>query len=113
MPYMRAPRLLILFAALALSAHPQDATLTAAALTVSGDISSPLDLKADDLAKMPRVTVTVQEHDGTTVDYQGVPLLDILKKAGAPLDKQLRGKALATYILAKAHDGLSSGIFSG
>jgi len=26
-------------------------------------------------------------------------------KAGGPIGKQLRGKALASYILAKAHDG--------
>jgi hypothetical protein len=38
------------------------------------------------------------------VEYEGVPLRDVLKKAGLPLGK-LRGKALTTYILAKAHDG--------
>ena len=30
---------------------------------------------------------------------------EILKRAGAPLGNQLRGKALASYVLAKAHDG--------
>ena len=76
-----------------------------ASFSVSGDVSSPLVLKADDLTKMPRQTVTVQEHDGTKVDYDGVLLMDILKRAGAPADKQIRGKALASYLLAKAHDG--------
>ena len=37
--------------------------------------------------------------------YEGVPLREILKRAGVPLGKELRGKALASYILAKAHDG--------
>ena len=76
-----------------------------AALTVSGDVSSPLALTAGDLAKMPRATASVPEKNGTKTEYEGVLLREILKRAGAPLDKQLRGKALATYVLAKARDG--------
>jgi len=86
--------------ALAQSPQPQSAVLT-----IAGDISSPLQLKADDLAKMPRETVSVREEDGTTVQYEGVPLKEVLAHAGAPLGKNLRGKALSTYVLAKAHDG--------
>ena len=74
-------------------------------LAISGDVATPLRLKADDLAKMPRETVSVQEEDGTIVQYEGVPLREVLARAGAPLGKQLRGKALATYVLAKARDG--------
>jgi len=73
-------------------------------LTVSGDIASTLVLSSDDLAKMPRETMSVQDQDGTKIDYEGVSLREILKRAGAPMDK-LRGKALASYVLAKAHDG--------
>jgi hypothetical protein len=76
-----------------------------ATLTVSGDIPSRLTLKAEDLAKMPRETVSVPDQDGTKVEYEGVPLREILKRAGAPMDKGLRGKTLTSYILAKAHDG--------
>jgi len=76
-----------------------------AVLTVSGDIPAPLQLKADDLAKMPREMVSVQEEDGTKVQYEGVPLREVLARAGAPLGKEVRGKALASYVLAKAHDG--------
>ena len=76
-----------------------------AVLTVAGDVSAPLHLKGEDLAKMPRVTVSVQEEDGTKVDYEGVLLREVLVRAGAPLGKELRGKALATYVLAKARDG--------
>ncbi|HEY6342091.1 MAG TPA: molybdopterin-dependent oxidoreductase [Bryobacteraceae bacterium] len=54
---------------------------------------------------MPRERVSVSEEDGTKVEYEGVPLREILKKAGAPLGGQLRGKALASYVLAKAQDG--------
>jgi hypothetical protein len=76
-----------------------------AILAVQGDIPSPLSLTSDDLAKMPRETVLVPAPDGTKIVYEGVTLLEVLQKAGAPLGKQLRGKALASYVLAKAHDG--------
>ena len=74
-------------------------------LTVSGDVPSRLTLKAEDLAKMPRETVSVPDQDGTKVEYEGVPLREILKRAGAPIEKGLRGKTLTSYILARAHDG--------
>ena len=73
--------------------------------TVSGDIQSRLVLKAEDLAKMPREKVLVPEQDGTRIEYEGVPLREILTKAGVPMGKELRGKALASYVLAKARDG--------
>jgi hypothetical protein len=77
----------------------------ASELTVRGDIPALLILKTDDLARMSRVTVTVPDRDGTKVNYEGVPMREILKRAGVPSGKDLRGKALATYVLAKAHDG--------
>jgi DMSO/TMAO reductase YedYZ molybdopterin-dependent catalytic subunit len=54
---------------------------------------------------MPRETVSVSEQDGTKVEYEGVPLREILKRAGVPVGRELRGKALASYLIAKAHDG--------
>jgi DMSO/TMAO reductase YedYZ molybdopterin-dependent catalytic subunit len=75
------------------------------ALSIQGDVTAPLSLTADDLAKMPRETVSVPAPDGTKIVYEGVTMLEVLQKAGAPLGKQLRGKALATYVLVKAHDG--------
>jgi len=74
-------------------------------LTVRGDIPAPLIVKADDLARMPRETVSVPDQDGTKVNYEGVTLREILKRAGVPLGKELRGKALASYVLAQARDG--------
>jgi len=75
-----------------------------ATLVVNGDIAAPLTLKAEDLAAMPREKASIPEQDGTEVEYEGVPLREVLKRAGAPLGAQLRGKALASYVLAKAHD---------
>ena len=76
-----------------------------AAVTISGDIPSTVALTAGDLAKMPREKISIPEKDGTKTEYEGVPLREILKRAGAPSGKDLRGKALATYVLAKARDG--------
>lgn len=76
-----------------------------ATLTISGDIPAPLVLTAADLAKMPRETASVEDRDGTEIKYEGVLLRDVLKRAGAPLGKDLRGKALASYVLVKATDG--------
>jgi hypothetical protein len=95
-------RILIAMAAAAGLAGAQPASPV---ITIRGDIPAPLELKAEDLAKMPRETVSIPEQDGTKVDYEGVPLREILKRAGAPQGKDLRGKALASYVLAKAHDG--------
>ena len=74
-------------------------------LKVIGDVPTPLTLTADDLAKMPRDTVTIPEQDGTKVPYEGVQLRELLKRAGYASGRDMRGKALAAYIVAKAHDG--------
>ncbi len=92
----------ILFSACLSFAQTTAATNT---LVISGDIPSPVTLKVEDIAAMPHESATVTEEDGSKVVYEGVPLRDILTKAGAPLGKQLRGKNLASYVLAKAHDG--------
>jgi DMSO/TMAO reductase YedYZ molybdopterin-dependent catalytic subunit len=91
--------------ALALLA-PLYAQETDAKLTIAGDVTNPLTLTKADLAKMPRTSVTVKaEGSDEQTTYEGVLLFDILKEAGAPVGKQLMGKALATYVLAEAKDG--------
>jgi DMSO/TMAO reductase YedYZ molybdopterin-dependent catalytic subunit len=83
--------------------YPQDAD---AKLTIAGDVTNPLTLTKSDLAKLPRTSVTIKGEGGDEeTTYEGVLLYDILKQAGAPLDKQLMGKALASYVLAEARDG--------
>jgi len=79
-------------------------TAVLAQLHIGGDVEKPLTLTLDDLAHMPRTSVAVDDH-GTSITYQGVLLYDVLKRAGAPIDKQLSGKGLASYLLAEARDG--------
>ena len=74
-------------------------------LSITGDIPAPLVLRAEDLAKMTRESVSILEHDGSKGEYEGVPLREILKRAGAPVEKELRGKALTSYVVAKGSDG--------
>jgi DMSO/TMAO reductase YedYZ molybdopterin-dependent catalytic subunit len=80
-------------------------TACAQTLVVKGDIATPLTLKAEDLSAMPREKVSIPDPDGTPVEYEGVALSEILKRAGAPLGPQLRGPALTTYVLAHGKDG--------
>jgi|SRR5580658_7025854 hypothetical protein len=96
--------LLVLVAAGAFSQSPAPSS-PPAALKVTGDVASVLTLTAGDLAQMSREQVKLQEMGHDSVSYEGVPIREILKKAGVPLGKELRGKALSTYVLAKAHDG--------
>ena len=74
-------------------------------LVVSGDIPTTVSFSEADLDKLPQLTADSQEEDGTVTKYSGVLLRDVLAKAGAPIGKALRGKSLASYILAKARDG--------
>jgi hypothetical protein len=71
----------------------QTAPDTADKLTVDGDVATPLTLTTADLARMPRETATLDEMDGLKTAYEGVAR------------KEMRGKALAGYLLAEARDG--------
>jgi DMSO/TMAO reductase YedYZ molybdopterin-dependent catalytic subunit len=77
---------------------------TPATLQIIGAVKQTLALSPDDLVKMPRATVKTTNNGMETV-YEGVWLHEVLKKAGVPQGGELRGKALAGYILAKAQDG--------
>lgn len=74
------------------------------AVEVNGAVAQPLRLSAGDLAAMPRASVETR-NDGIVVKYEGVWLHEVLKKAGAPAGTELRGKALASYLIAEAQDG--------
>jgi DMSO/TMAO reductase YedYZ molybdopterin-dependent catalytic subunit len=108
MTYTRPFSGILLLAAFSLSvawAQTTTPTPAAAELTIRGDIPETLVLKTADLTQMPREAVAVTDQDGTQINYEGVPLREILKRAGVPVGKDLRGKSLASYLVAKAHDG--------
>lgn len=73
-------------------------------LQVTGAVKTALNLSADDLAKMPRASVKTTSN-GMETTYEGVWLYEVLKRAGVPQGEALRGKALASYVLAEAQDG--------
>ena len=75
------------------------------ALSVSGEVKSPLTLTVAELKNLPTSTITVAEHDGTTAKYDGVFLHDILNRAGVPFGESLRGKDMQLCLLVKAADG--------
>lgn len=80
------------------------ATATSPVLAIDGDVRSSLVLAPADLRSMPRTRVEVKE-DGRTIAYEGVLVGEILKRAGVPLGAELRGDAVATYVVASAADG--------
>lgn len=60
----------------------------------------------DELKAMPHTSVTFHNaHANADEAYSGVRLADLLAKLGAPLGSALRGKALASYIVATGSDG--------
>ncbi len=73
-------------------------------LAIGGDVGKPLSLTPADLQAMPRTKVQVN-NDGRTITYEGVLVAELLKRAGAPIGSELRGAAVATYVLASAADG--------
>ena len=72
---------------------------------VEGEVATPLGLTATELAQLPRQSVTAKAHDGKESRYEGVALIEILKKAGLPTGTDLRGKAVALYMVVEAADG--------
>jgi hypothetical protein len=83
----------------------QAAALAAdATLQIAGDIPKPLAITPAELKTMPRTAVTVSE-EAKEVHYEGVLVGELLKRAGAPLGRELSGKALTTYVQGAAAPG--------
>jgi hypothetical protein len=84
------------------AAAPSKDTLT---LLTDSDHKSVM-LSAAELKAMSHISVTIHNsHTNADEIYSGVRLSDLLAKLGAPLGNELRGKALATYIVATGSDG--------
>jgi DMSO/TMAO reductase YedYZ molybdopterin-dependent catalytic subunit len=72
---------------------------------VIGEVKQSLALTAADLAKFKHQTVGAKRHDGVESQFEGVPLIDILAKAGVPVGSNLRGPIMALYLVVDASDG--------
>jgi DMSO/TMAO reductase YedYZ molybdopterin-dependent catalytic subunit len=84
---------------------PAKATTGPSEFKVGGAVTTPLTVTVEDLKKMPRKTLRVENaHAKRTEVYEGVPLEALLQKAGVPQGEQLRGPAMTTYVLAEAAD---------
>lgn len=75
-----------------------------ATLSVSGEVEKPLQLTLSDLSKMPRRSVKTKNHDGKDITYEGVELREVLSRAGVKFGEEMRGKAVASYVLIQAAD---------
>lgn len=90
--------------AIAAVSHAQ--STAPARLEIKGSVSTPLSLTVEDLRKLPRKTLAVMNpHTQKKETYEGVLVEELLKRAGAAQGEQLRGRALASYVVAEAEDG--------
>src|SRR5215468_10025384 len=81
------------------------ATAPEISLSVSGEVERPLKLTAADLGKLPRRAVRAKDHDGKESEFEGSPVVEVLKLAGVKFGEGLRGKNLALYLVVEASDG--------
>ena len=96
--------LCFLLAAIANAQTTQPAT-PVISLSVGGEVEKPLKLNAADFVKLPHRSVRAKGHDGKEAQFEGVPLVEVLKLAGVKFGEDLRGKNLALYLLVEAADG--------
>jgi len=91
--------LTVMPAARAASAQAAGATIHIGGVDTQSIVVSEADLHA-----LPRVTLKVTDEKGTPITYDGVPVADLLRKAGAPIGK-LKGPRMKRYVVAIAADG--------
>jgi DMSO/TMAO reductase YedYZ molybdopterin-dependent catalytic subunit len=86
-------------------AQGQTAPPANATLRVTGKVQRPLVLSEVDLQALPRKRLAVTDEKGTAVTHEGVQVVELLRRAGVPLGKQLRGPQMKLYVIAGAADG--------
>jgi hypothetical protein len=84
---------------------PHTAAAPSTALTVTGLDGKTTTYTAADLKAMPHKTISAfNEHAKANESYAGVPLTELLARAGAPTGEKLRGKGFLQYIVAEGTD---------
>lgn len=86
------------------SACPAGEVDRSAVVHIRGEVERPLDLTEQDLARLPRQRIGVEDRDGSVVEYEGVRLADILVQAGVSMES-LRSPQAAAVVVAEARDG--------
>lgn len=79
-----------------------------ATIRITGIVAHPLVLNETELLRLKRATITVADEAGVKAAYAGVPVVELLRRAGAPLGNQLRGPQMKLYVLVKAADGYAA-----
>jgi hypothetical protein len=106
---VRCGSFVLILAALAFcfssSASAQTPLPTDASLRITGKVDRPVVIHEDDLKALPRKRLTVTDDTGARVTYEGVPVAELLQRAGVPLGKQLKGAMLRLYVIVEASDG--------
>jgi DMSO/TMAO reductase YedYZ molybdopterin-dependent catalytic subunit len=81
--------------------HAADPALTIEGVTGRDGVAAPaIQFTLAEFAALPHTKVTVKSEV-----YEGVPVYDLLKKAGQPFGEQLRKGQLVRYAIFSAHDG--------
>ena len=92
--------------ALTIGSPPANAqTPPTASLRISGKVERPLVIGEADLQTLPRKRLTVTDDKGARVTYDGVPVVELLRRAGVPFGKQLKGVRMRSYVIVEASDG--------
>jgi hypothetical protein len=91
--------------ALGQAASQQTASWGEFGLSVSGPAGQSIRLRAHDLAAMAHERINVVDEKGSDITYEGVPIIEILRRVGTPSGKDLRGKQMTLYLLVSASDG--------
>jgi DMSO/TMAO reductase YedYZ molybdopterin-dependent catalytic subunit len=84
---------------------PKSPTSPGVLLRVIGDVPRPFALTADQIAQFPRRNVRATERGGKKTEFDGIALVELLKAAGVKFGDDLRGAALAAYLVVEAADG--------
>jgi hypothetical protein len=104
---MRRCQTIVLLAVLALPSlvYAQASSAAATTLQVTGPAGQSIELGARELDAMPRETANVVDEKGNQASYEGVPVIEILRRVGAPIGHDMRGKQMTLYLLVGASDG--------
>lgn len=74
-------------------------------IRVGGQVKQPLHLSRNELASRPKTEVKTKDRQGVEHTYIGIPLIDLLREAGAPTGMELKGENLTQFVLIQASDG--------